>query len=146
MSRLDGGLERTLRGLFPIQHKHNLKIDWLDADELATVIPGIQRDGLHGGTFSPNDGQLSPLKLPVAYQRAAQRLGAEFVFGEKVTGYLVEKGAIHGVRTTKETYHAPIVVVATGADASDDGERLGIDLPVNPDSHEAGITDRKSHV
>ncbi len=141
----DEGLEKTLRGLFPIQHRHNLKIDWLDADGMAAIIPGIQRDGLRGGTYSPNDGQLSPLKLPVAYQRAAQRLGAEFIFDEKVTGYLVDKGAIRGVRTAKETYHAPIVVIATGADASDDGERLGIEIPVNPDSHEAGITAPVEH-
>ncbi len=141
----DEGLEKTLRGLFPIQHRHNLRIDWLDADGMAAIIPGIQRDRLRGGTYSPNDGQLSPLKLPVAYQRAAQRLGATFAFNEKVTGYLVEKGAIRGVRTAKETYHAPIVVIATGADASDDGERLGIDLPVNPDSHEAGITAPVEH-
>ena len=39
---------------------------------LAELIPGIQRDGLRGGTYSPNDGQLSPLKTPVAFMRAAR--------------------------------------------------------------------------
>lgn len=139
------GLEKTLRGLFPTQHRYDLEIDWLDADALAELIPGIQRDGLRGGTYSPNDGQLSPLKVPVAFQRAAQELGARFVFNEKATAYNVEGGAIRGVTTDRGSYHAPIVVVATGADAADDGKLLGIDIPVNPDSHEAGITAPVEH-
>lgn len=141
----DEKLEATLRGLFPVQHRYDLEIDWVDADGLAELVPGIQRDGLRGGTYSPNDGQLSPLKVPVAFQRAAQELGAEFVFNEKAVGYEVEDGAIKGVRTDKGAYSAPIVVVATGADASEDGELLGIDIPVNPDSHEAGITAPVEH-
>ena len=141
----DEKLEATLRGLFPVQHKYELEIDWVDADSLADLVPGIQRHGLRGGTYSPNDGQLSPLKVPVAFQRAAQKLGAEFVFNEKAVGYKVEGGAIKGVRTDKGTYSAPMVVIATGADAAEDGELLGIDIPVNPDSHEAGITAPVEH-
>jgi len=141
----DEKLEATLRGLFPVQHKYDLEIDWVDADDLAELVPGIQRENLRGGTYSPNDGQLSPLKVPVAFQRAAQESGAEFVFNEKAVGYEVEGGAIKGVRTENGTYSAPIVVVATGADAAGDGELLGIDIPVNPDSHEAGITAPVEH-
>jgi sarcosine oxidase subunit beta len=136
----DEPLERTLRGLFAIQHKYGLAIDWLDADALAEVVPGIERRSLRGGTYSPNDGQLSPLKVPVAFQRAAQRLGAEFRFNERVVGYRVEGGRIRGVVTDRGDYAAGAVVVATGADAAEDGRLLGIDIPVRPDSHEAGIT------
>ena len=136
----DEPLERKLRGLFPIQHKWAMEIGWLDADAMAELIPGIERRDLRGGTYSPNDGQLSPLKCPVAFQRAAQALGAEFRFGQRVTGYRVEAGAIRGVTTDKGANEAPVVVVATGAEAAEDGRLLGIDIPVTPDSHEAGIT------
>jgi sarcosine oxidase subunit beta len=136
----DEPLERTLRGLFPIQHKYDLAIDWLDADAMAEVIPGIERRFLRGGTLSPNDGQLSPLKVPVAFQRAAQALGAEFRFKERVVGYRVEGGRVCGVVTDNGEHAAGAVVVATGADAADDGRMLDIDIPVKPDSHEAGIT------
>ena len=136
----DEQLEKTLRGLFPIQHKYNLEIDWVDADGMAELIPGIERKGLRGGTYSPNDGQLSPLKVPVAFQRAAMELGAKFRFNEKVIGYEIENEKIRGVKTDKGSYEAPMVIVATGSDAREDGELLGIDIPVQPDSHEAGIT------
>jgi len=136
----DEPLERTLRGLFPIQHKYDLAIDWLDAGAMTELIPGIERRNLRGGTYSPNDGQLSPLKTPAAFQRAAQALGAEFRFKERVTGYRIEGGRILGVATDKGEYQAGAVVVATGADATDDGRMLGVEIPVKPDSHEAGIT------
>ncbi|MCK9460154.1 MAG: FAD-binding oxidoreductase [Proteobacteria bacterium] len=136
----DEPLERELRGLFPIQRKFDLNIDWLDAAAMAELIPGIERRGLRGGTYSPGDGQLSPLKVSVAFQRAAQALGAEFRFNERVEGYRVEAGLVRGVVTDKGEHAAGAVVIAAGAEAAEHGRLLGIDIPVQPDSHEAGIT------
>ena len=133
-------LEKTLRGLFPVQREFGLENDWVDADGVAELVPGIAREGLRGGTYSPNDGQVSPLLLPVALMRHAMANGAELRVNERVTGYVVEGGAIRGVRTDAGVYHAPRVVLATGADAAEHGEMLGIEIPVQPDSHEAGIT------
>jgi sarcosine oxidase, subunit beta len=141
----DKPLEDTLRGLFPIQHEYELEIGWLGPDELAELVPGIRRGALRGGTYSPNDGQLSPLKVPVAFQRAAMSRGAEFHFNEQVVGYDIEGGTIKGVQTNKSRYAAPVVVIATGSDAARDGEALGIEIPVQPDSHEAGITAPVEH-
>ncbi|MCU0663561.1 MAG: FAD-binding oxidoreductase [Myxococcota bacterium] len=138
-------LENTLRGLFAIQHKFNLEIEWIDASTMAELIPGIERENLRGGTYSPGDGQLSPLKVPVAFQRAAQRHGAVFHFKERVTGYDVFGGKIRGVVTDKNKYSAPIVVIASGSDAAQDGKALGVPLPILPDSHEAGITAPVEH-
>ncbi len=133
-------LERTLRSLIPIQQEFGLENDWVDADRVAGLIPGIAREGLRGGTYSPNDGQVSPLLLPVVLMRHACRLGAELRVSERVTGYLTDGGAMRGVKTDQGSYHAPLVVLATGTDAAEHGELLGIDIPVRPDSHEAGIT------
>jgi sarcosine oxidase subunit beta len=138
-------IETTLKGLLPKQHAYGLENNWVDAATVAELIPGIERDGLRGGTYSPGDGQLSPLLLPVTLMRHARRHGAELHVNERVTGYLVEGGAVKGVRTERETYHAPVVVVATGADAAEDGRMLGIPIPVTPDSHEAGITAPVEH-
>jgi sarcosine oxidase subunit beta len=138
-------LEQKLRALFPVQHRYGLRNDWVDADSIAELVPGIERRGLRGGTYSPGDGQVSPLLLPVVLMRHAARLGAELRVNERVTGYLVEGGAIRGVRTDRGTYHSPRVVLATGSDARQHGELLGLDIPVTPDSHEAGITAPVEH-
>ncbi|MBI4704844.1 MAG: FAD-binding oxidoreductase [Deltaproteobacteria bacterium] len=132
--------EKALQGLLPIQRRFGLVNDWVDAETIARIVPGIRREGLRGGTYSPGDGQVSPLLLAVVLMRHAARRGAELRVGERVTQYLRDGAAVAGVRTDKGTYHAARVVVATGADAAEDGRLLGIGLPVVPDSHEAGIT------
>ncbi len=136
----DEPLEQTLKGLFGIQHKYDLKIDWIDAQAMGEIVPGIEPNGLRGGTYSPNDGQLSPLKVPVAFQRQAEQRGCVFHFGEQVTGYEIKSGRIQGIKTDKNTYATGRVVIASGSDAAEDGRALGVDIPVQPDSHEAGIT------
>ena len=141
----DEGLEKKLRALLPLQHQYGLRNDWVDADTIAELIPGVERDGLRGGTYSPNDGQLSPLLLPPTLMRHAARRGAELRVNEGVTGYVIESGEIKGVRTDKDTYYAPRVVLATGSDAREHGRLLGLEVPVDPDSHEGGITAPVEH-
>jgi sarcosine oxidase subunit beta len=136
----DEGIEETLKGLLPIQHEFGLVNDYVDADTVAELVPGIVREGLRGGTYSPGDGQISPLLMPPVLMRHAQAMGAQVRVNERVTGYLVEGGAIRGVVTDKTTYHAPRVILATGSDARAHGALLGLDIPVTPDSHEAGIS------
>jgi len=134
------GLRAQLQGMLPMQKKFGLDIDWLDAEGIAQVVPGIERRGLLGGTLSPKDGQVSTLKASVAFQREGQRLGVQLVVKEPVVGYAVRAGKIEGVRTEKNLYFAPRVVVATGADALAHGRMLNTHFPVSPDSHEAGIS------
>ena len=90
--------EQILKELLEIQHSYGLNIDWLDKQALLEVIPALNPDGLIGGTFSPDDGNASPLLAIHAFYRHAQRLGAEFRFGEEVVGIVVEGGRVRGVQ------------------------------------------------
>ncbi len=141
----DEPLEKKLSGLLPYQRQYGLVNNWVDAETVSELVPGINREGLRGGTYSPGDGQVSPLLLPPVLMRHVQRMGGELRVNEPVVGYLIEGGAIKGVRTEQGTYHAPRVVLATGVDAREHGRLLGLDLPVTPDSHEAGITAPVEH-
>lgn len=133
-------IEKTLKSLIPYQKECGMKIDWVGADEVAELIPGITRDGLLGGTYSPDDGQVSSILAPIAFQREGERQGAVYQFNERVIGYLREGDRITGVKTDKGQYNSDWVVLATGADAAEHSELLGIEIPVTPDSHEAGIS------
>lgn len=138
-------LEQTLRGLFPMQHTYGLDNQWIGAKEVSELIPGIVLTNLRGGTYSPNDGQTSPLLLPVVLLRHALAHQAELRVNEKVIGYVIKNSCIQGVKTDCGVYFAPRVVLAAGADAKEHGNMLGIDIPVTPDSHEAGITAPLEH-
>ncbi len=133
--------ERTLKALLEIQHSYGLNINWLDREALLEVIPALNPEGLIGGTFSPDDGNASPLLAIHAFYRSAQRLGADFHFDEEVTGIIVEGGRVRGVRTDKDEYGAEVVINAAGPWARQVAQMAGIDVPVRPDSHEAAITE-----
>lgn len=136
----DEPLERSLRALLPLQHRYSCNIDWIDAAAMAELIPGIVREGLRGGTYSPDDGQVSSVRATVAFQRAAEQRGAVFRFGERVTGFAIAGGRLMGVLTDRARYDTPVAVIAAGSDAASLGPPLGVELPVFPDSHEAGIS------
>ncbi|HSW36652.1 MAG TPA: FAD-binding oxidoreductase [Candidatus Limnocylindrales bacterium] len=136
----DENIETTLKGLLPYQKKHNLSIDWVGPEDITELIPGINTEGLRGGTYSPKDGQVSPILAAVAFQREAINNGATYQFHEKVIGYTRTGDTITGVKTDKGTYSAKWVVLASGAEAAEHSVLLNFDIPVIPDSHEAGIS------
>jgi sarcosine oxidase subunit beta len=132
---------KTLLDLLEIQQAYGLNIHWLPKDELLEVIPDLNPRGLLGGTYSPEDGNASPLLAIHAFYSHAQRLGAVFHFNETVTDIAVEGGRVRGVRTDKGEYGADVVINAAGPWASQVGRMVGLEVPVRPDAHEAAITD-----
>jgi sarcosine oxidase subunit beta len=133
--------ERILKDLLATQQASGLDIAWYDADALREIVPALRSDDLIGGTFSPGDGHCSPLRFCHALYEQARRAGAAFRFGETVTGIDVRDGCVRAVSTTAGTYEAPVVVNAGGAWARKIGAMVGLDHPVEPDSHEGGITE-----
>jgi sarcosine oxidase subunit beta len=133
--------ERVLKELLKVQHSYGLNIHWLDRDELLEVIPDLNRQGLIGGTYSPGDGSASPLLTAHAFYMRARERGAEFRFRERVTGIIRRRGTVVGVRTDQGGYATETVINAAGPWARPVAQMVGVDLPVVPDSHEAGITE-----
>lgn len=133
--------ETVLKDLLKIQHSLGLGIEWLDAQSLLGLIPGLNPRELVGGTLAPDDGNASPLLAIHAFYRHAQRLGAEFRFGETVLGLDVQGGRIQGVITNRGSYNAPVVINAAGPWAKQVSQMAGMDIPVQPDAHEAAVTE-----
>ncbi len=133
--------ERVLRSFLPVQQKFGLNIDFVDPQTIASVVPGINPEGLRGGTVSPDDGSASPLLAVNAFYRRAVRLGVRFEFKVQVHGILKDRRAVRGVDTSAGRFSAPVVVDASGADSRELAATLGCDIPVTPESHEAGISE-----
>ena len=140
--------ENILKELLVIQKSFGLNIAWLDREAMLDLLPDLNRDGLLGGTYSPDDGHCSTLLTSHAFYDHARVSGAEFRFNEHVTGLKVEGGKVEGVATDKGEYIAPVVINAAGAWANSVHRTLGSTLharlstlPVTPDSHEAAITE-----
>jgi sarcosine oxidase, subunit beta len=137
--------ERTLKDLLSVQHRYGLNIDWYDRAGLLAIIPDLNPAGLLGGTFSPDDGHCSTLLAGHAFYDEARRAGAEFRFHEAVSGIVVRSGRVVAVQTNQGEYGTDAVVNASGAWARDIGRMVGMEHPVDPDSHEGGISEPVRH-
>jgi len=133
--------EKILRDLMNIQQGFGLNIKWLSPEEYRELNPGINMEGLRGSTYSPEDGSASPLLFTQSCYFKAVEYGAEFKFNEAVVGFHIDNSRITSVRTTKGTYHSSHVLNAAGSFAREVSQMAGIDIPVDPDSHEAGISE-----
>ena len=135
------GEAKTLQELLVVQKRAGLDIDWYEKHALLALVPGLDAEGLLGGTFSPGDGSASPMLSAAAFHKRAIELGVECRFNERVTHLMRRKGTVVGVRTDKGGYATPCVVNAAGPWARALAQSGGLDVPVNPDCHEAGITE-----
>jgi sarcosine oxidase subunit beta len=133
--------ELLLRDTVKIQRSNGLNIDYVSAEKIKELIPGINEKGLLGGTYSPEDGNASPLLALHAFYRQSQNLGTEYLFNEKVMNILTKKHKVVGVKTTQRKYKTRFVVNAAGAHAKKIASMVGLNVPVEPESHEAGITE-----
>jgi sarcosine oxidase subunit beta len=133
--------EQILKELLNTQKQYGLDIDWYDRQTLLDIIPDLNPEGLIGGTYSPGDGSASPLLSALAFARQAQARGTRFHYNEAVTGILCDNGRVQGIRTNRDHYYAEWVVNAAGPWAQEVGTLAGVPVPVQPDCHEAGITE-----
>ena len=132
---------RALKALLLIQQAAGLNIDWLGRQALLDLAPALNPEGLLGGTYSPEDGSASPMLSARAFYRRAVEAGAQFRFNERVTGLIRRRGMVVGIRTDKGGYATETVINASGAWAKTVSGFAGLEVPVVPDIHEAGITE-----
>lgn len=133
--------ENLLKETVALQKNYGLNIDYVSSERIKELIPGINPEGLRGGTFSPEDGNASPLLALNAFYQKAKNDEVEFSFKDQVTRIINQNGEITGIMTSKGLYNSSTVINATGGNATEVAKTIGVDIPVTPDSHEAGITE-----
>jgi sarcosine oxidase subunit beta len=133
--------EKALKNILPIQKEFGLNTDFVGPKEIQEIVPGINPDGLIGGTVSPDDGSASPLRANNAFYKRALGLGVEFRFRASVTWIMTKNDRVVGVACDGTRIQAPVVVNAAGPFSNPLCKTAGVDIPVVPDSHEAAITE-----
>lgn len=133
--------EQILKSTVKLQKSYGLNIEFVNTQKIEQLVPGINDDGLLGGTYSPEDGNASPLLAMHSIYRNSKEFGAEYKFNEKVIDILTKNKKIIGVKSSKGNYTCTNIINAAGAHAKEIGNMVGLDFPVIPDSHEAGITE-----
>ena len=81
--------EKILKDLLSVQKDYKLNISWLDNKQILELVPDFNPVGLIGGTFSPDDGNASPLLAIHSFYVQSLQKGAEFKFNEKVISIII---------------------------------------------------------
>ncbi len=125
-----------------IQRRYGLKVDFISPQECSRIVPGLNPEGLLGGAFCPTDGQANPFKVTYGYLEGMKRLGSRVLVQTEVKKIKVKNGRVISVVTAQgEEFFAPVVLNAGGPWAKEVGKLAGVELPVEPDRHEALVTE-----
>ncbi len=120
--------------------ENGINIELLTSDELQRIVPTIQSSLYLGGMYCPDDINISPLKSAYTFYSRARNNGVDFLFNHEITEFTVMGRRLTEIRCGTEKWSAGHTVLANGSAIRPLGQRLGLDIPVYPDSHEAGIS------
>lgn len=136
----------SFRSVAMLQRNLGLNIQILSPEQCCEKVPGLSKEGLKGGVYSPDDGQAYPFKVTRGYLEGIKKNGSEVLLYTEVSGLDISSGSIGGVYLQNGEYiKSKIVVNASGPYGGDVGKMANIDLPIFPEEHEALITDRHEH-
>ncbi len=95
----------------------------------------INTDGIVGGFWFPNDGQVNPVDVTMAYAKGARMGGAKIAEQCLVENILVEQGKVVGVLTEHGEIRAKHVVITGGMWSRDLAAKIGVSLPLHAAEH-----------
>jgi sarcosine oxidase subunit beta len=124
----------------PLQNSLGVPTRLLDLREIASLVPGINLEGLHGAAFCPTDGTAYPYAVLWGYAEAARRRGAKVYVHTDVTEVSRHDGT-YRVKANGTTFETPRLLVTAGAHTREVAAVLGVDVPTRPVKHEIAVTE-----
>jgi dimethylglycine dehydrogenase len=112
-----------------------LKVDWVTPQKIAEMHPLMNVEGLVGGLYWPDDGDVDPNGITQAMAIGARKYGAEINQHTLVTGIDQKRSGEWVVHTDKGDITCEIVVNAGGLWAPKVAEMVGIEIPSIPGEH-----------
>ena len=111
----------------------------ISPDEARDRIPMLS-DRILGAIYVPSDIHTRATRPAEAMAREAERSGATFYGGVKVTGFGISGGRITAVHTTHGDIETDLVVAAAGIWAPKVGDMAGVPIPLSPMQHLYAVT------
>jgi len=139
----DESNKRAFLSNIAVQQSAGLKdVRWVDAAEVRELFSLVETRGLLGGSYCPSDGQAYPFAVVGGYAGKIRELGGSVHAFTEVAGILQEGGRAKGIKTAAgQEHYSNIVINCAGPWARDVGRLGGIEVPVEPERHEALITE-----
>jgi glycine/D-amino acid oxidase-like deaminating enzyme len=110
----------------------------VEAEKLA---PYLKAGSAHAIAYTPSDLYLEAGELPLAYTRAAEKLGATLMPHTEVLGFELSGDSITQVVTKAGRIPTQVVVDAAGAWTASIAQTAGVHVPMIPTRHQLYITE-----
>lgn len=135
----------ALRGSVAFQNGHGVNTRIVTPEQAKQIVPDldIEKSGMLGGSYNPDDATLFPWPLVWGYHQRCKDMGIEVHPFTTVTGIdtAPTTGGVKAVRTDKGTIQCDWVVNATGSWTNEIGRMVGLELPIRPERHEIMVTE-----
>ena len=106
-----------------------LNVEMIGPERIKELHPLINTEGLLGGLYHPDDGDVDPNSMTQAMAKGARMHGAEIYRFTQVTGIEPTKSGEWLVKTDKGDITCEHVVNAAGLWAPEVGAMVGLDIP-----------------
>jgi len=119
---------------------HGNEVQELSPNEVQSLFPLTDLDGVSAGFYSPGDGRINPVDVTMALVKGARMKGATLLQNAAVEEVLTRNGTVSGVRTATGEVRCEYVVNCAGMWARQLGEKNGVCIPNQAAEHYYLIT------
>lgn len=137
--------ERLKKNL-AVQHKLGIPSVMVTPKDAKEIVPYVNIEGMEAAFFCQEDGHINPFKTTFAFAKGAKDLGVEINKYTTVTGIKTKGRKITAVVTDQGEIATNTVINATGPYAKFIGKMLGLSHPVEPERHQALVTEPMEHM
>ena len=133
---------KQLKKNMELQRELGIPVQELSVKEVEELVPQLNTEGLLSAAFCNEDGHVNPFRVIEAYGEAAEKLGVEIkTFTEVLDIIQSSSGKIEALVTDQGKILTDTVINCTGPYARFIGQMLGLEHPVEPERHQAMITE-----
>ena len=134
VARTHGRMEELRAGL-SMAKDFGIEAHELTPDEVTKYWPAAETKDLAGATIFPTDATVNPGDAALAMAKGAKDLGATFVFGASVTGFVKDGGRVTGVMTDRGAIECDVAVLTSGLWTSELARLAGASVSLYPAEH-----------
>jgi sarcosine oxidase subunit beta len=128
-----------LKANVKMQQELGVNVRLITRDELKDLEPDWMVDEVELAAYEPDSGYGDGAGVANDFLSAARDLGVTYLPRTQSTSFHVQGGHVRAVRTDQGDINAPIVIAATGPWTRPLFQKVGFDVPIEPEYHQVAI-------
>lgn len=137
---------KKLRANVEMHKRIGIPTEVITGDDVKKLSPSFKTDDIEFAAYEPESGYADATLTANSFLSAAKERGAVYTQDCEVTGIDVAAGKVTGIKSTRGTFSAPVIINAAGAWAGKVSEMAGVHIPLDTWTHDVVHVRRPSHI